>query len=139
MVPSTPDGLRARTIERPGPTGLLTTTTRAHLPGDMENRLFAVTINDTPEQTTRVIHELARDRPKRTEAELAPWHALQQYIANSPAAVSMPYKPLLAELIPPVTVRLRRDVGKLLRLIETHALLHQATRDRDAMSRAEQN
>ena len=131
-VESTPDGLRARTIERPGPTGLLTTTTRAHLPGDMENRLFAVTINDTPEQTTRVIHELARDRPKRTEAELAPWHALQQYIANSPAAVSMPYKLLLAELIPPVTVRLRRDVGKLLRLIETHALLHQATRDRDA-------
>jgi len=130
-VESTPDGLRARTIERPGPTGLLTTTTRAHLPGDMENRLVSVTINDTPEQTTRIIHELVRDRPKRTEAELAPWHALQQYIANSPAAVSMPYKALLPELIPPVTVRLRRDVGKLLRLIETHALLHSATRDRD--------
>ena len=130
-VDQTPNGLQARRIERPGPTGLLTTTTRAHLAGDMENRLFSVTITDTPEQTKRVFQELARDRPKRTEAELAPWHALQQYIASSPASVSMPYKHLLAELIPPVTVRLRRDVGKLLRLIETHALLHQATRDRD--------
>ena len=128
----TVDQLQTRTIERPGPTGLLTTTTRAHIAGDMENRLFAVTITDTPEQTKRVFQELAIDRPERTEAELAPWRALQEYIASSPASVSMPYKHLLAELIPPVTVRLRRDVGKLLRLIETHALWHQATRDRDA-------
>ena len=94
--------------------------------------MFAVTIDDTPEQTRRALQELAIDRPQRTEAELAPWYALQQHIANSPASVSMPYKHLLAELIPPDAARLRRDVGKLLRLIETHALWHQATRDRDA-------
>jgi hypothetical protein len=33
-------------------------------------------------------------------------------------------------LIPPVAVRLRRDVRMLLSLIEAHALLHQARRNR---------
>jgi DNA-binding transcriptional ArsR family regulator len=37
--------------------------------------------------------------------------------------------------IPPVAVRLRRDVGLLLALIRSHALLHQATRDRDRQGR----
>jgi len=41
----------------------------------------------------------------------------------------------LAELIPPVAVRLRRDFGALLNLIRAHALLHQASRDRDAEGR----
>ena len=44
----------------------------------------------------------------------------------------MPCKQLLADLAPPDAVRLRRDFGKLLRLIEAHAILHQATRDLDS-------
>ncbi len=38
-------------------------------------------------------------------------------------------------MIPPVAVRLRRDFGALLNLIRAHALLHQATRERDAEGR----
>jgi hypothetical protein len=41
----------------------------------------------------------------------------------------------LAALIPPVAVRLRRDFGALLNLIRAHALLHQASRGRDAEGR----
>jgi hypothetical protein len=44
----------------------------------------------------------------------------------------MPFAKTLADLIPPVAVRLRRDFGALLNLIRAHALLHQASRDRDA-------
>src|SRR5215203_3838473 len=50
-------------------------------------------------------------------------------------AAWIPYAKTLAELIPPVAVRLRRDFGALLNLIRAHALLHQATRDRDAEGR----
>ena len=37
--------------------------------------------------------------------------------------------------MPPLAVRLRRDFGALLSLIRAHALLHQATRERDERSR----
>jgi DNA invertase Pin-like site-specific DNA recombinase len=42
---------------------------------------------------------------------------------------------MLAEWIPPVAVRLRRDFGQLLALIRTHAILHQASRERDPEGR----
>jgi hypothetical protein len=44
--------------------------------------------------------------------------------------VSIPFAGTLAELIPAVAVRLRRDFPALLSLVEAHALLHQATRER---------
>lgn len=47
----------------------------------------------------------------------------------------IPFAADLAELIPPVAVRLRRDFRSILRLIETHAILHQATRERDDQGR----
>ena len=130
-VAKTADGLKAIVLERPGPTGFITTTTRTRIAGDTENRLFAITISDTSEQTKRVFIEQSIDRPARTEEDWKSWHALQQVIGNSSAAVSVPYKPVLGELAQPVTVRLRRDFPRMLKLVEAHALLHQATRARD--------
>lgn len=49
--------------------------------------------------------------------------------------VGIPYFHDLVDLIPAIAVRLRRDVGALRRLIEAHAVLHQATRTRDARGR----
>ena len=49
--------------------------------------------------------------------------------------MTIPYAAQLAELIPPVAVRLRRDFGSLLALVRAHAVLHQANRDRDADGR----
>ena len=43
-----------------------------------------------------------------------------------------PYAQALAELVPPVAVRLRRDFRAVLSLIRAHAILHQASRERDA-------
>jgi hypothetical protein len=64
-----------------------------------------------------------------------PWHALQLWLECAEHRVSIPYAKILADLIPPVAVRLRRDFGALLNLIRAHALLHQATRERDAEGR----
>ncbi len=57
---------------------------------------------------------------------------------GSPRATSkvvIPYAAWLAEAIPPVAVRLRRDFRALLRLIETHAILHQLNRATDECGR----
>ena len=65
------------------------------------------------------------------EVDLAPWHALQHWLASTDRRVTIPYAKVLADLIPPVAVRLRRDFGMILTLIRAHALLHQATRALD--------
>jgi hypothetical protein len=44
----------------------------------------------------------------------------------------IPYASTLADLVPPVAVRLRRDFKTVLTLIRAHALLHQASRQKDA-------
>ena len=72
---------------------------------------------------------IARGTP--SEVDFTRWHALQEWIASRPAEVAVPYAEKLAGLIPPVSTRLRRDFTVLLMLIQAHALLHQANRDRD--------
>jgi hypothetical protein len=54
---------------------------------------------------------------------------LQDWLAGGPTAVEIPYARALAEAIPPVAVRLRRDFATVLSLIRAHALLHRATRE----------
>jgi hypothetical protein len=128
-VEKTKDGLRPRLIEREGPTGLLVTTTAPRLHPENETRIVSVTVDDTAEQTRAILRAQAKGREAEAP-DLAPWHALQTLIAAGPARVSIPFAHSLAELIPAVAVRLRRDFPALLSLIEAHALLHQATRER---------
>ena len=63
------------------------------------------------------------------------WHALQEWLTTTRAQVAIPFAGYLADEIPPVAVRLRRDFKTLLRLIETHALLHQCSRQKDPEGR----
>jgi hypothetical protein len=131
FVEKTSEGLRARLIEREGPTGLIVTTTAVRMHPENETRLLSLTVTDTREQTRDILASLARGREEGVD--LTPWHALQEWLA-SPAAehrVTIPYAPVLAELVPPVAVRLRRDFGALLNLIRAHAVLHQASRERN--------
>jgi len=53
--------------------------------------------------------------------------------------VVISYAAVLAEHIPPLAVRLRRDFGQILTLIRAHALLHQASRGRDSQGRIAAN
>jgi hypothetical protein len=133
-VEKTPDGLRARLIQRPGPTGLLLTTTAVRLHPENETRLLSVPVNDTREQTRRVLEALAAS-DRRPPVDFAPWVALQVWLEGAEHRVAVPFGPVLAEQIPPLAVRLRRDFELLLNLIATHALLHQATRPRDETGR----
>jgi hypothetical protein len=131
-VEKTKDGLRPRRIEREGPTGLIVTTTAARLHPENETRLISITITDTQEQTRAIFQAQAQDQDHTSDLDLEPWHALQQFIATGPVRVHIPFVKKLAQTIPPLAVRLRRDFPAVLALIKAHALLHQASRERTA-------
>ncbi len=131
-VEKTKDGLRARLIEREGPTGLIVTTTAVHLHPENETRLLSLTVTDTQAQTAAVLAALAGTAPTSDPVDYEPWHALQTWLAGAEHRVTIPYAATLAVTIPPVAVRLRRDFGALLALIRGHAILHQCRRERDA-------
>jgi hypothetical protein len=133
-VEKTSEGMKPRLIEREGPTGLIITTTAVKLHPENETRLLSLTVSDTQAQTRAVMAALAEEAGE-ARPNLATWHALQVFLESAEHRVSIPYASKLAQLIPPVAVRLRRDFGALLNLIRAHALLHQATRERDAEGR----
>jgi hypothetical protein len=133
FVEKTSEGLRPRRITKEGPTGFITTTTRDKLHAENETRYLSLTVTDTREQTRRVFRALADgsdDEPDR-----ARWHALQVWLEEAEHRVTVPYANDLAEKMGDVAVRLRRDFSVVLSLIKAHAILHQATRDRDAAGR----
>src|SRR5215216_3088025 len=124
-VEKTSEGMKPRLIEREGPTGLIVTTTAVKLHPENETRLLSLTVTDTQDQTRAVMAALAEDAGEATP-DLATWHAFQVWLESAEHRVWIPYARKLADLTPPVAVRLRRDFGALLNLIRAHTLLHQA-------------
>jgi hypothetical protein len=96
--------------------------------------LLSLTVTDTPEQTRAVMAALAEEAGE-AGLNLDAWHALQVWLERAEHRVWIPYAGKLAELIPPVAVRLRRDFGALLNLIRANALLHQPSRERETEGR----
>jgi hypothetical protein len=132
LVEKTKDGVRPRLIEKEGPTGLIVTTTATKLHPENETRLLSVAVKDTPEQTKAILHALARGNEPRNAAQFGCWQAFQKWLETGARRVVVPFADRLADLVPPVAVRLRRDFRLLLTLVEAHALLHRERRDRDA-------
>jgi len=135
-VEKTEKGLRSRLIDKPGPTGLITTTTATMLHPENETRMLSLNIKDTPEQTAEVLKATA----KAVEGEVpvidcSPWQAFQEWLAAGETRVTIPFAESLAGLIPPVAVRLRRDFKVVLTLIQAHALLHRGARGKDGAAR----
>jgi hypothetical protein len=95
--------------------------------------MLSLPITDAPEQTKEILRALAEER--NVDVDLTRWHALQVWIACRNSRVAIPFATAVAELIPPVAVRLRRDVRTVFNLIAAHALLHQASRESDAEGR----
>jgi hypothetical protein len=136
-VEKTGEGIQARVIEKLGPTGLITTTTSAALHAENETRLLSLGVIDTSAQTAAVMKALGNRAASGNspDGDWAAWHALQQWLAAGERRVIVPFAVALAERIPPVAVRLRRDFSTLLALIAAHALLHRSTRAADQQGR----
>jgi len=132
-VEKTSEGMKPKMIDREGPTGTIITTTQIRLHPENETRLLSVNISDTPEQTRSILLAISEGEDERTD--LSQWQALQRWIDFSQHKVVIPYAKALAERVPPIAVRLRRDFTQILNLIRSHAILHQATRQKDTEGR----
>jgi hypothetical protein len=132
-VEKTSEGLKPKLIDREGPTGVIITTTHIQIHPENETRLLSVNISDTPEQTRSVLLAISEGEDEMTD--LSQWQALQCWIDLSEHRVVIPYAKALAERVPPVAVRLRRDFTQILNLIRSHTILHQVTREKDAKGR----
>lgn len=123
------EGFVTKIITKKGPTNVILTTTAINLHGENETRLLSIPTNDSQEQTKAIMRRLAQGKPQTVD--FTPWHDLQRCLAQAKHRVVIPYAADLAEAIPPVAVRLRRDFRSILRLIEAHTVLHQHTRERN--------
>lgn len=133
--------LQSRRIEREGPTGLILTTTAIALHPENETRYFSITVDDSAEQTARILMAEARqvsgqaDSGTLNQDDLEKWRKFQEWLGVTARPVVVPYANALAQLIPPVAVRLRRDFKAILSMIQAHALLHVANRKTDGQGR----
>jgi hypothetical protein len=119
-----------RRIIKPGPTGLMTTSTRS-LGTQMGTRVLEIPLSDDKEQTLAVMRAHARSvQPGQDfQLDLAPYLALQRWLAvGGVHQVSVPFSDVLANLVPPHAVRMRRDFRQLLTSIQAIALLYQCQR-----------
>jgi hypothetical protein len=125
--------MATRWIIKQGPTNFIVTTTAASLHGENETRMLSLPTDDSAAQTTSIMKAIAAGQ--RAEADFSEWHAYARWIAAGNHKVFIPYAAWLAEQIPPVAVRLRRDFRALLRLTATHAVMHQLNRATDEQGR----
>jgi hypothetical protein len=131
---ATKDGVHSRLINREGPTGLVTTTTRISLHPENETRMLSLTVADTQEQTRSVFLALAASE-NREAPDLNKWLSLQKWLEYADHNVIIPFAKPLASIVPTTATRLRRDFQKVLDLIRVHTILHQAQRTRDGKNR----
>ena len=127
------EGFVTKTIKKEGPTNLVLTTTATALHGENETRMLSIPTNDTNDQTRAIMQRLAGGPVQAPN--FTGWHALQTWLEKAETRVTIPYAAYLAETIPPVAVRLRRDFGALLQLSGVHAILHQCTQEKDSEGR----
>lgn len=124
----------ARLIEKPGPSGLISTTC-GEIDEELGTRALDCVSTDTPAHSRAILRGTAQtyDIEDKPQVDLAPWLALQEWLATAGEhRVVIPFAKALAELVPTVAVRIRRDFSKLLSLIAAHAILFQCQRERVA-------
>jgi hypothetical protein len=130
--------LVSKTVEREGPTGLISTTTSLKLHGETETRLLSVRIGDS-KAAQRAIQarwgaRLAGDDDDEV-VDLDRWREFGGWLESGEHRVVAPFGRKLGELMPTTAVRLQRDLITIGGLIHAHALVHRTTRERDAKGR----
>ncbi len=127
-----------REVSKPGPTTLVTTSTR-RLGAQLDTRVFTLEVPDDHAQMghalrTQALLELAGGTPAPDAALLA----FQEYLqALAPWDVVVPFADEIAEHLAsqPVETRVARDFARLLSLVKAVTVLRHAHRQRDVAGR----
>jgi hypothetical protein len=133
MVQKIGNDLQTITIVKHGPVSFLVTTTKNALHEENETRLLSLGIDDSESQTRKVLDKIAQVSGLRAAmpVDYGPWQDFQRWLATGERRVVVPFADVMAQMIPPVAVRLRRDFNQFICAIQAHALLHREQRDRD--------
>jgi hypothetical protein len=129
--------MRNVVYEKEGPVVIVQTTTRLHIHHENETRVLPIYIDESEEQTRRIVRSALRrakgegDDPEEREYLLEVWHDAIRLLG--PGEVIVPYADRIE--LPTSTVRVRRDVGKLLDVVRIVAWLRQHHRERDEKGR----
>lgn len=133
-----PDGgMRNVVYEKEGPVVIVQTTTRLHIHHENETRVLPIFIDESQEQTERIVRKALErakggdDGPEERERLLGVWHDAIRLLGAGEMIV--PYADRIA--LPTSTVRVRRDVGKVLDVVRIVAWLRQHHRERDDRGR----
>jgi hypothetical protein len=121
----------ARTIEKEGPTGFITTTTKISLHNENETRYLSFQSDDSTKQTRSILLDLAKKRTQKGRHEkidISRWHDFHVWLEHKEHRVTIPFAQTLSSLIDAKAPRIRRDFTKILNLISAHALIHQWNR-----------
>ena len=137
VVMKSPDGksMTTTTVMKHGPVVFMVTTTKAALNQENETRLLSIDIDDSEEQTRRVLDKVAEmvgRNAAKASMDFEPWRDFQRWLALGPCAVDVPFaKELGRQIVSAKAPRLRRDFSQILLAIKAHALLNQHRRKTD--------
>lgn len=121
-------------LETTGIPVFLTTTTNAQIDDELLNRIFMLSIDESPEQTKKVNLYTAESYSNPDWDEyVKPNEKILKFIEllskpENPKKVVIPFSKDLAGIFPTSTVKARRDFKKLLNLIYVSAFIHQYQR-----------
>ena len=114
-------------ITKRGPVCFMVTTTKAALHPENETRMLSLEIDDSEEQTRRVLKKLAQTTGKNMKPDDSihyNWQDFQRLLRIvGPKNIAVPFADALADLIPPRATRLRRDFSQIIACIKSHALI----------------
>ncbi len=133
-----PDGSMRNVVhETEGPTVVVQTTTRNHLHPENETRVFPIYIDESEQQTGRIVGSILREASGGGPGEgeqgrvRQRWHDAIRLLEE--ADVSIPYADRIE--IPNSPLRIRRDARRLLDVVRVIAWLYQHQRERDEYGR----
>ena len=118
-------------IEKNGPVCFLVTTTKHVLHAENETRMLSIEVDDSADQTNAVLLKVAETEGLNAgirDEEYIQWQNFQRWLAKGNCRVVVPYASVLANLIQPKSVRLRRDFTQLLMAVKAHVLIHREHR-----------
>jgi hypothetical protein len=134
-----PDGSMKNVVYRTeGPTVIVQTTTENHLHPENETRVFPIYIDESEEQTGRIVESILKDAAGHgvggTERERIRerWHDAIRLLEPE-LEVVLPYAERIE--IPTSPIRIRRDARRLIDVVRVIAWLHQHGRARDEFGR----
>jgi hypothetical protein len=115
-------------VVKHGPVCFMVTTTRATLHAENETRMISLEVDDSEEQTRRVLKKQAQTLGRNIKPDdgvYLDWQDFQRLLRMvRNRAIDVPFADALAALIPPRATRLRRDYPQIIAAIKAHAFIH---------------